>query len=180
MRKLIAAIGGTIFGSLLLVATVAAANPTPAPSSAPAASGGTVPAVLGLSQAQVQDLRHDGLSLAQIATQQKVEVQKVIDALVARWHDRIEARVVSGALTQAQATQLQAQLTTQAQAMVSKTALGGMQGAAVGAGPGTAAGNGDATRARDGSGTGTGGGLGPRGTGDGTCDGTGPHGIGQP
>ena len=157
MRKLIAAIGGTILGSLLLVATVAAANPTPGPSSVPATSGGTVPAVLGLSQAQVQDLRHDGLSLAQIATQQKVEVQKVIDALVARWHDRIDARVANGALTPAQATQLQAQLTTQAQAMVSKTTLGGMQGAAVGAGPGNGAGNG----------------TGARGTGSGTCDGTG-------
>ncbi len=157
MRKLIAAIGGTVFGSLLLVATVAAANPTPGPSSAPATSGGTVPAVLGLSQAQVQDLRHDGLSLAQIATQQKVEVQKVIDALVARWHDRIDARVASGALTQAQATQLQTQLTTQAQTMVSKTTLGGMQGAAVGAGPRNGAGNG----------------TGARGAGSGTCDGTG-------
>ena len=171
MRKLIAAIGGTIFGSLLLVATVAAANPTPGPSSPPTAAGGTVATVLGLSQAQVQDLRHDGLSLAQIAAQQKVDVQKVIDALVARWRDRIEARVANGALTQAQATQLQAQLTTQAQEMVSKTTPGGMQGAAVGAGPRNAAGNGDATRARDGSGT---------GTGDGTCDGTGPHGTGRP
>lgn len=180
MRKLIAAIGGMIFGSLLLVATVAAADPTPAPSSAPAASGGTVPAVLGLSQAQVQELRHDGLSLAQIAAQQKIEVQKVIDALVARWHDRIEARVASGALTQTEAAQLQTQLTARAQSMVASTAPGGMQGAAVGAGPRNAAGNGDTTRARDGSGTGTGDGLGPRGTGDGTCDGTGPHGIGQP
>lgn len=157
MRKLIAAIGGTIFGSLLLVATVAAANPTPAPSSGPAGSAGTVPAVLGLSQAQVQQLRHDGLSLAQIAVQQKVEVQKVIDALVARWQDRIEARVTSGALTQTEAAQLRTQLTTQAQAMVSKTTLGGMQGAAVGAGPRSGAGNG----------------TGARGTGGGTCDGTG-------
>lgn len=166
MRKLISAIGGTIFGSLLLVATVAAANPTPSPtsSSAPVASGGTVATVLGLSQAQVQELRHDGLSLAQIATQQKVAVQKVVDALVSRWHDRIEARVESGALTQTEATQLQTQLTTQAQSMVSKTTLGGMQGAAVGAGPRGGTGNGTA----------------PRGTGDGTCDGTGPNGVGRP
>jgi hypothetical protein len=180
MRKLIAAIGGTVFGSLLIVATVAAADPTPSPSSRLAASGGAVATVLGLSQAQVQDLRHDGLSLAQIAAQQKVEVQKVIDALVARWRDRIEARVATGALTETEATQLQTQLMAQAQSMVASTAPGGMQGAAVGAGPRDAAGSGDTMRARDGSGTGTGDGLGPRGTGDGTCDGTGPHGAGQP
>jgi hypothetical protein len=159
MRKLIAAIGGTLFGSLLLVATVAAADPTPSPSATPVVRTGTVATVLGLTQAQVQDLRHDGLSLAQIATQQKVEVQKVIDALVARWRDRIEARLESGAITPAEAAKLQAQLTTEARTMVSKTTLGGMQGAAVGAGP------------RNGAGT---------GTGTGTCDGTGPHGPGRP
>jgi len=163
MRKLIAAIGGTLFGSLLLVATVAAADPTPSPSATPVVRTGTVATVLGLSQAQVQDLRHDGLSLAQIATQQKVEVQKVIDALVARWHDRIEARVASGALTPAEAAKLQTQLTTQAQTMVSKTAPGGMQGAAVGAGP------------RNGNGGGAG-----NGNGTGACDGTGPNGAGRP
>ncbi len=174
MRKVIAAIGGTVFGSLLLVATVAAANPTPGP----AAAGGTVAQVLDLSQAQVQQLRHDGLSLAQIAAQQKVQVQKVVDALVARWQDRIEARVENGALTQAEATQLQTQLTNRAESIVSQTAPGGTQGAAVGAGPANGAGNGDMTRAQDG--TGTGDGIGPRGTGDGTCDGTGPQGAGRP
>ncbi len=169
MRRLIVALGGTAFGSLLLAATVAAADPTPIPSPVPTASSGTVATVLGLTQAQVHDLRHDGLSLAQIASQQRVEVQKVIDALVARWNERITARVASGALTQAEATQLQTRLATQAQSMVSSTATGGMQGAAVGAGPQSGTGNGDTTRARDGSGTGTG-----------SCDGTGPHGPGRP
>jgi hypothetical protein len=159
MRKVIAAIGGTLFGSLLLVATVAAADPTPSPAATAVVRTGTVATVLGLTQAQVQDLRHDGLSLAQIATQQKIEVQKVIDALVARWHDRIDARVASGALTSAEAAKLQTELTTQAQAMVSKTTPGGMRGAAVGAGP------------RNGNGG---------GAGNGTCDGTGPNGAGRP
>lgn len=157
MRRIFAAIGGTVFGSLLLVATVAAADPTPSPSAAPTASTGTVATVLGLTQAQVQDLRHDGLSLAQIATQQKVEVQKVIDALVARWQERITARVASDALTEAEAAKLRTQLLSEAQAMVSRTTLGGMQGAVVGAGP------------RNGAGNGTG-----------TCDGTGSHGAGRP
>ena len=170
MRRLIAVIGGTVFGSLLLVATVAAADPTPSPSATAAAvRGQTVATVLGLTQAQVTALRHDGLSLAQIAERQKVAVQNVVDALVARWHDRIDARVTNGALTAAEAAQLQTQLQTRAQTLTSSTALGGMQGAAVGAGPQNGAGNGDATRARDGSGAGSG-----------TCDGTGAQGAGRP
>lgn len=163
MKKLIAALGGGLLGSLLLVATVAAADPTSSPSPSPSATSATrgvvVPNVLGLTQAQVQDLRHDGLSLAQIATQQKVEVQKVIDALVARWRERIADRLANGAITPAQAATLQSQLTTQAQTMVNKTTLGGMQGAAVGAGRANGGGN---------------------GTGTGACDGTGSRGAGRP
>jgi hypothetical protein len=170
MRRLIAVIGGTVFGSFLLVATVAAADPTPSPSATTAAPRGeTVAAVLGLTPAEVAALRHEGLSLAQIAQRQNVPVVKVVDALVARWTERIDARVASGAITQAEAAQLKTQLRSRAEAMVSATTPGGMQGAAVGAGPQNGAGNGDATRARDGSGTGSG-----------TCDGTGPHGAGRP
>jgi len=169
MRRVIFALGGAAFGSLLLVAAVAAADPTSSPSPAASARIGTVSTVLGLTQAQIHDLRNDGLSLAQIATKQNVDVQKVIDALVSRWKERIAARVANGALTQAEATALQAKLNTQAQAMVSSTTPGGMQGAAVGAGPANGAGNGAGTQARDGSGTGTG-----------DCDGTGPHGPGHP
>lgn len=167
MKKVIAALGGGLLGSLLLVATVAAADPTstPSPSATPATRGVAVASVLGLTQAQIQELRHDGLSLAQIATQQKVEIQKVVDALVARWRERIADRLENGAITSAEAATLQSQLTTQAQTMVNKTTLGGMQGAAVGAGRANGGGNG--------TGAGT-------GTGTGTCDGTGPHGAGRP
>jgi hypothetical protein len=164
MRKLIAAMGGALLGSLLLVATVAAADPTPTPSATPVVRTNIVATVLGLTQAQLQDLRHDGLSLAQIATKQNVDVKNIIDALVARWRERIDARVASGALTPAEAAKLQAQLTTQAQTMVNKTTLGGMQGAAVGAGPGTGNGTGNGNGNRGGAGA---------GTGTGTCDGTG-------
>jgi hypothetical protein len=161
MKKLIAALGGGLLGSLLLVATVAAADPTstPSPSATPDTRGVAVATVLGLPQAQVQVLRHDGLSLAQIATQQKVEIQKVIDALVARWRERIADRLESGAITSAEAATLQSQLTTQAQTMVNKTTVGGMQGAAVGAGRANGGGN---------------------GSGNGACDGTGSRGAGRP
>ncbi len=171
MRKLLLSTAGAGLVGLALAAGVAAADPTPTPATERARDRDTVPALVGLSQAQVMALRHDGLSLAQIAERQKVDPQKLIDALVARWTERIEARLDNGALSQAQATQLKSQVQTQAKSMVNKVTTGGMKGAAVGAGPqgraGTAGGRG--TQAG-----------GARGGGTGTCDGTGPHGAGQP
>ena len=171
MKKRILGLAGAGIASLVFAATVAAADPTPAPSSPPAQARDTVPAVLGMTQAQVQALRHDGLSLAQIAQQKKVDPQKLVDALAARWTTRIDARVANGALTAAEATTLKAQVQTQAKSMVNKVTLGGMQGAAVGAG----------RAGRPGTGSGAGMGRGPQGagTGTGTCDGTGPHGVGR-
>ena len=165
MRKVLAAVGGAAFGSLLLVATVVAADPT-TPPYGHGATTGTVAQILGLSQGQLHDLRDDGLSIAQIADRQKVDVQKIVDALVARWSDRINVRVANGALTSAEAAALKAKLQTLAKDMVSSTEPGGMRGAAVGAGP-----NGNGNGARAGSGA--------NGAGDGTCDGDGPHGRGN-
>ncbi len=165
MRKILAAIGGAAFGSLFLVAAVFAAGPT-TPPYGNGATTGTVAQVLGLSQSQLHELRDGGQSIAQIAERQKVEVQKVIDALVARWADRINVRQANGALTSAEAAALKAKLQTLAQDMVSSTEPGGMRGAAVGAGP-----NGNGNGAQDGSGA--------NGAGDGTCDGDGPHGRGN-
>ena len=153
--------------------------------------------ILGLSRDAIDDLRHDGLSLAQIAEQQKVDPQKLVDALVVEWTARIEARVTAGALGTEQATALKAQLETRARDMVYRTTLGGMRGAAVGAGPENAPGAGNGQAPRDGSGAGraagagrgAGNGAGPadgtgnrganRGGGNGTCDGTGA-GTSQP
>jgi hypothetical protein len=128
--------------------------------------------VLGLSQAQVQALRHDGLSLSQIAVKQKVDPQRLVDALVARWTSRIDVRVTNGALTADEATRLKAEVPTQARSLANKVTLGGMQGAAVGAGRQNRAAGGSGSRM----------GQGPRGTGTGTgtCDGTGPQGAGRP
>ena len=168
MKRQILGLASAGLVSLVFAATVAAAGPTSAPSTTPVQTRNTIPAVLGMTQAQVQALRHDGLSLAQIAQQKKVDPQKLVDALAARWTTRIDARAANGALTAAEATTLKAQVQTQAKSMVNKVTLGGMQGAAVGAG-------------RQ-NGAGTGAGPGPRGagTGTGTCDGTGPHGAGRP
>jgi hypothetical protein len=176
MRRLILATGAAALLAIAVVATVAAAGPMGRAGGA----GGTVRAgtqanvvadILGLTQATISDLRQDGLSLAQIAEKQKVDPQKLVDALTKQWTARIDVRVQNGALTTAQATALKVQLATRAKDMVYRTTLGGMQGAAVGAGPASAQGNrggaGNAGEASAGMG-----GRG-RGVGNGTCDGTG-------
>ena len=141
MRRILIATGAAALIALMAVASVAAAGPA-GRAGAPAVGARTdvVAPILKLTQAQVQELRQDGLSLAQIAERQKVAPQKLIDALVAQWTARIEARVQAGALTADQATTLRTQLATRAKDMVYRTTLGGMQGAAVGAGPNAAAG----------------------------------------
>jgi DNA gyrase/topoisomerase IV subunit A len=85
-------------------------------------------------------------------------LSEVIDALVARWTTRIDARVANGALTDAVAAELKTQLAVKAKAMVNQAAPGGMRGAAVGAGPGGMGGRGN----------------GAGGNGTGVCDGSGP------
>lgn len=152
MKKLVLSFGGAALVVLALAGGAVAAGP-------PATSGGgqvrdrdTVPTLVGLTQAQVMDLRQDGLSLAQIAERQKVDPQKVVDALKAQWIERIDVRVANGALTAAAATELKAQVDLRARDMVYKVTTGGMRGVAVGGGPGAA--------------------------GTGTCDGSGRHGMG--
>ena len=172
MWKQILVAAGAGLASLVFAATVVAAGPTPTPSPATTQARDTVPAVLGLTQAQVQALRHDGLSLAQIADKQNVDPQRLVDALVARWTSRIDARVANGALTGDEATKLKAEVQTQAKSMVNKVTLDGMQGAAVGAGP--------RNGAAAGSGVGNGPGARGAGSGTGSCDGTGPQGAGRP
>ena len=199
MKKLIGSFGAAALAVLALSATVAAAGPhgagtgtvqgqaSPQAQSqgatqsqgagrgpaqgAQAAGGDVVASILGLTNAQVQDLRQSGLSLAQIAAKQGVDPQKLVDALVAQWSTRIDYRVSTGALTTAEAATLKSQLAVRAKDMVDQTALGGMRGAAVGAGPSQGRGAGQG-RAAAGSGPGT-------AAAAGTCDGTGSMGHGH-
>lgn len=157
MKRFILSVGGAALVALAAAATVLAAGPNGGNA---AGVGAVAPSVLGLTQAQIRELRGDGLSLAQIAAREDVDPAVLQDALVARWTERIAVRVQNGALTEAQATALREQLQARAKDLVNRTAPGGMQGAAVGAG-------------RFGAGDGTG----PI-SGTGTCDGTGPHGHG--
>jgi len=175
MKKLVLPLAGAGLVLLLAVGAVSAATPapvTPTATPAPAATPGTVAAILGLTDAQVMAFRQQGLSLAQIAGQQKVDPQKLIDALAAQWTVRIDARVAAGALTADQARTLKANVAVQAKAMVNQTALGGMRGAAVGAGPnGTMRGMGAGARmgANGMAGAGRGGMMRGAGAGTGTC-----------
>ena len=174
MRRLLIATGAAALLAIAVVATVAAAGPMGRAGGAQAAEragaqSNVIADILGLTRDAIDDLRHDGLSLAQIAEKQKVDPQKLVDALTVQWTTRIDARVQSGALTADQATALRTQLATRAKDMVYRTTLGGMQGAAVGAGPANAPGyRGGAAGAAD-QGTRMGG----RGAGNGACDGTG-------
>jgi len=176
MRRLLISAGAAALLTIAVVATVAAAGPMGRAGGA----GGTARAgtqanvvadILGLTQATISDLRQDGLSLAQIAEKQKVDPQKLVDALTKQWTARIDVRVQNGALTTAQATALKAQLATRAKDMVYRTTLGGMRGAAVGAGPASALGHRNGAGPAGGAGAGMGGRG--RGAGNGTCDGTG-------
>ena len=196
MRRLLIATGAAALLAIALVATVAAAGPQGRHGVAAQAAGSqsdVVADILGLSRDAIDDLRHDGLSLAQVAEQQKVDPQKLVDALVVEWAAQIDARVTAGALSPEQAAALKEQLETRARDMVYRTTLGGMRGAAVGAGPENAPGAGNGAGPADGTGTragrGAGNGAGPadgtgnrganRGAGNGTCDGTGA-GAAQP
>jgi hypothetical protein len=161
MKRILLSLTVAMIAILAVVATVAAASPAPTAAPDQVRARTTIPRILGLTQAQVMDLRQDGLTLAQIAERQDVDAQRLIDALVAQWGARIDARVANGALTTAEAATLKAQLATRAKAMVNQAEPGGMGGAAVGAGP---------------AGGSRGAGMGGTGTGTGTCDGTGPNG----
>ena len=144
---------------LALAGGVIAASPQPTQAGDQIRDRDTIPTILGLTQAEVMALRHDGLSLAQIAERQKVDPQKLVDALKAQWTERIDVRVANGAITAGEATTLKAQVDLRAKDMVYKVTMGGMRGVAVGAGP-----------------TGIGRGMAGMG-GSGTCDGSGPHGA---
>jgi hypothetical protein len=194
MKSLAIPLAGAGLAILLAVGATSGATPAPAATSAPvatlapavapavtpapaAATTGVVAAILGLTDAEVMAFRAQGLSLAQIADKQKVDPQKLIDALAAQWSVRIDARLAAGALTADQASALKANVAVQAKAMVYQATLGGMRGAAVGAGPnGTtrgmgAGGMGGRGAAANGGrmGAGRGGMMAGTGAGTGTC-----------
>ena len=177
MKSLAIPIAGAGLVLLLAAGAVAAASPAPiapaattapAATPAPATSTGMIAAILGLTDAQVMELRRQGMSLAQIAEQQKVDPQRLVDALAAQWSARIDVRLAAGALTADQATTLKANVAVLAKGMVYQVTMGGMRGAAVGAGPNGAM-RGMGGGAGMGAGAGRGGMMRGAGAGNGTC-----------
>ncbi len=166
MKKLFLSLGSAALVLIVLAGGVLAAGPGATPAGDQVRDRDTIPTLLGLTQAEVMALRHDGLSLAQIAERQKIDPLKLVDALKTQWIERIDARVASGAITASTATTLKAQVDLRARDMVYKATSGGMRGVAVGAGP-------------TGQGRGPAGSNGVGSNGAGTCDGSGPHGVGR-
>ena len=65
---------------------------------------------IGISEADLTTALQSGQSMADVATANGVDPQKVIDALVADAQAKLAARVASGDITQAQADQMSADL----------------------------------------------------------------------
>ena len=65
---------------------------------------------IGVPEADLQTALQSGQSLADVATANSVDPQKVIDALVADAQTKLAARVASGEITQAQADAISANL----------------------------------------------------------------------
>lgn len=113
---------------------------------------------LGMTETALAAERHDGKSLAQIATEQGKSASDLEQALVDAFKGHLDTAVATGSLTDAQAAQALAQFKTQVQTVVARTATG----PAFGRGAGSL-------------GLGAGLGLGPHGGGLGL----GPHGGGR-
>ena len=131
---------GGVAASTVLTPTVAnAASPTASPAAAtattPANAGGTMPvgpgmggpgglggrneavtdtsvaaAAIGISETDLNTALASGETIAAVAKDHNVDVQKVIDALVADGQSELAAAVKAGTLTQAQADAQQAQV----------------------------------------------------------------------
>ena len=86
----------------------------------------SVAAALNMSEADVQTQLDAGKSLADIAAAQKVNVQSVIDAVVADMKAHVATEVTSGEITQAEADAKLADVVTRATDMVNGVRPAGM------------------------------------------------------
>lgn len=85
---------------------------------------GVAATALGMSEADLRMALRSGQSLAQVAQSKNVDVQKVIDALVADAKAKLAAKVQAGEITQAQADERSANLTQRITDMVNRTGGG--------------------------------------------------------
>ena len=153
-RKYTFAAAGVAAAVLALAGTSLAAGPpkNPPPAGARAAqgygvmAGGVVSAAaadyIGISQAALATARHDGKSLAQIATDHGKTVAGLQQALVTAFKANLDKAVAAGRLTEAQAAQVLATFQSQVQTLVNRTATGPMFGRGSSGGPGLGLGSG--------------------------------------
>jgi uncharacterized membrane protein len=78
----------------------------------------TAATALGMSQADLRTALQDGKTIAQVAKDKGVDVQKVIDAVVAAQSAQLDQAVTDGKLTPAQATARKADLKARVTALV--------------------------------------------------------------
>lgn len=71
----------------------------------------TAATALGVTEAELRDALDDGTSIADVAEQRGVDVQEVIDALVAEASTRIDEKVAEGDLDAAEAAERKQELT---------------------------------------------------------------------
>jgi hypothetical protein len=78
----------------------------------------TVAEALGLSEDDLRTALEDGRSLAEVAEEQGVDTQEVVDAIVAAQRERLDEAVADGDLTQEQADEIAADAEERATALV--------------------------------------------------------------
>ena len=89
---------------------------------------GVAAEALGMPVEELRSALQGGKSVAQVAADRKVEVQKVIDALVAAHNTALDQAVTDGRLTQAQADERKAGLADRIKAVIERTGLRGPGG----------------------------------------------------
>lgn len=92
--------------------------------------------LLKLTPAQIAEKRQAGQSLVQIAKEQNVSEQQLVDVLLAAHKTRLDTAVKNGRLTQAQADEGLKQMETRIRASINSTAVGPKNGGAVAPGAG--------------------------------------------
>ncbi|MFC1962557.1 DUF2680 domain-containing protein [Chloroflexota bacterium] len=84
----------------------------------------TVSELLGLTTEELHELRQEGKSLAEIAAEQRVAIDELVEAIMAEKTAAVQARVNNGTLTQEQADSMIQHMAESAELAVNRTTSG--------------------------------------------------------